>query len=66
LLHPRGIREVVLVTDTFHLLRAHRLFRRAGFTSHPSPAPLEGRGWRRRELLLRTLREALALSLYSA
>jgi uncharacterized SAM-binding protein YcdF (DUF218 family) len=38
LLAPRGIRRILLVTDSQHLVRAGRLFERAGFEVVPAPA----------------------------
>jgi uncharacterized SAM-binding protein YcdF (DUF218 family) len=38
LLAPRGIRRILLVTDSQHLVRAGRLFERAGFEVLPAPA----------------------------
>jgi uncharacterized SAM-binding protein YcdF (DUF218 family) len=37
LLHPRGIRRILLVSDGIHLRRATRHFERAGFESLPAP-----------------------------
>lgn len=38
LLRPRGVRSILLVTDSQHLRRAQPLFTRAGFAVHPAPA----------------------------
>lgn len=59
LLLPRGLREVALVTDGFHVLRASRDFARAGFLPRPAAS--------RRVLTLQTrawfsLREVVALA----
>jgi uncharacterized SAM-binding protein YcdF (DUF218 family) len=48
LLLPRGIRRIVLVTEAYHMRRAERDFRNAGFEVAPAPcgyrsAELEGR-----------------------
>jgi uncharacterized SAM-binding protein YcdF (DUF218 family) len=37
-LAPRGVRRVLLVTDSDHLLRAGGVFERAGFDVLPAPA----------------------------
>jgi uncharacterized SAM-binding protein YcdF (DUF218 family) len=37
-LAPRGIRRILLVTDSQHLLRAGGVFERAGFDVLPAPA----------------------------
>ena len=37
LLLPRGIRKVVLVTETYHMLRAELCFRKLGFEVAPAP-----------------------------
>jgi uncharacterized SAM-binding protein YcdF (DUF218 family) len=57
--HARGWESVILVSDGYHLWRAHYLFDRAGLKSWPSPAPgspAQTRPWRR---ALWTLRETL-------
>src|SRR5262249_16934195 len=38
LLHPRGIRTILLVADAEHMVRAQPLFEHKGFTVHPAPA----------------------------
>jgi uncharacterized SAM-binding protein YcdF (DUF218 family) len=38
LLQPRGVRRILLVTDSQHMPRARRLFERAGFEVFPSEA----------------------------
>lgn len=37
LLHPRGVRKILLVTHSLHMLRARPVFARAGFEVHPAP-----------------------------
>jgi uncharacterized SAM-binding protein YcdF (DUF218 family) len=37
LLQSRGVRTILLVTNSWHLMRARPLFERAGFTVHPAP-----------------------------
>jgi len=68
LLRPRGVRRILLVTDSQHLIRAQRLFEQAGFevlaapiddVSNDDDAP-EGR----LELLRRALEEILARAYY--
>lgn len=61
ILRARGIREIVLVSDPFHLLRAGRYFRAQGFEVAPSPAPLDGRRMGMFDRLYWTTREAFAL-----
>lgn len=51
LLHPRGIRRIVLVTQAFHMPRARRLFEAAGFEVIPAPTELAGRSEHPRTLL---------------
>ncbi len=38
LLRPRGARSILLVTDPYHMVRARRLFERAGLAVRPAPA----------------------------
>jgi uncharacterized SAM-binding protein YcdF (DUF218 family) len=38
LLRPRDARSILLVTDPYHMVRARRLFERAGLTVRPAPA----------------------------
>lgn len=38
LLSPKGARRILLVTDSQHMVRAQRVFERAGFEVLPSPA----------------------------
>ena len=38
LLSPRGVRKILLVTDSHHMIRARRLFERAGFEVFAAPA----------------------------
>jgi uncharacterized SAM-binding protein YcdF (DUF218 family) len=40
LARSRGIRTVLLVTDTAHMVRARPLFERAGFQVHPAPSDI--------------------------
>ncbi|MGQ0505601.1 MAG: YdcF family protein [Myxococcaceae bacterium] len=61
LLQARGIHEVLLVSDPYHLLRATRYFRRAGLTPHASPALMTERNIRWPDRLYWTVREAFAL-----
>jgi uncharacterized SAM-binding protein YcdF (DUF218 family) len=61
LLRERGIREIVLVTDSFHALRAERFFRAEGLDVASSPASFEGRRMSRFDRLYWPLREAFAL-----
>jgi len=42
LLHPRGARSVLLVTNAGHLARARPLFERAGFEVHAAPSDTFG------------------------
>ena len=67
LLAPRGIHRILLVTDSQHLVRAGRLFERAGFEVAPAPADSpdaaespEGR----LELMRRVLAELAARLVY--
>jgi uncharacterized SAM-binding protein YcdF (DUF218 family) len=41
---PRGIRDIVLVTDASHMTRAAAVFARDGFTVRPAPLPPRGEG----------------------
>jgi uncharacterized SAM-binding protein YcdF (DUF218 family) len=38
LLHPRGVRRILLVTSSYHIGRASGVFERAGFEVLPAPA----------------------------
>jgi uncharacterized SAM-binding protein YcdF (DUF218 family) len=60
-LRVRGIAEVVLVSDPYHLLRARQYFFREGILAHPSPARMTGRPLHPLDRLYWTCREALAL-----
>lgn len=51
LLHPKGIRRIVLVTQAFHMPRARRLFEAAGFEVIPAPTDLASRQKQPRNLL---------------
>lgn len=61
LLQPRGIRRVALVTCDWHMPRALRCFRRAGFETEPVPAISPQANFRER--CWRALRERLSLTL---
>jgi uncharacterized SAM-binding protein YcdF (DUF218 family) len=61
LLAARGLTRVGVVSDGFHLLRARRLFRRAGLAVATFPAPLAGRGLSVFDQLHWSVREALSL-----
>lgn len=62
----RGWKSVIVVSDGYHLWRAHYLFRRAGLQAWPSPAPdsparsqpLRRAFWTTREAIL-TVRDVL-------
>lgn len=43
ILQPKGIRKILLVTEAYHLPRAVRLFRRAGFEVYGSPCAFRTR-----------------------
>ena len=58
LLEGRGITDVLLVSDGYHLLRAQAQFARLGVIAHPVPS---GRRLGTADWLTQTLREALAL-----
>ena len=61
LLIPRGIRHVGLITCDWHMPRALRCFRGAGFDTQPLPA--ESPSLAGRERLLRRAREQASLAL---
>lgn len=68
LLHPRGVRKILLVTDMEHMIRSKALFERVGFQVLPAPA-LDGswpaaRPQSRLDLFHRTLQELVALQYY--
>ena len=42
LLQPRGARNILLVTDSLHMRRAHAVFERVGFTVHAAPPASPG------------------------
>ncbi|MBK7862263.1 MAG: YdcF family protein [Archangiaceae bacterium] len=58
LLKARGIDEVLLVSDGYHLLRAQAQFQALGIRAHPVPS---GRRLGTTDWLSQTVREALAL-----
>ncbi len=61
ILRCRGIDEVVLVSDGYHLLRARGLFHRQGIAAHPSPASLAGRDLGPRDVARYIVREVIGL-----
>ena len=68
LLHPRGAKTILLVTDPYHMVRARRLFERSGFAVRPAPAndladPAETPEGRLL-LLSRAIQEILAIAYY--
>lgn len=68
LLRPRGVTSILLVTDPYHIVRARRLFERAGFAVRPAPAndlpdPAETPETRL-ALLSRAMQEILAIAYY--
>jgi uncharacterized SAM-binding protein YcdF (DUF218 family) len=68
LLEPRAVRTILLVTDAQHMVRAKRLFERAGFAVSAAPANDVSQGvvdpGARLLLLRRTLAEIAALFYY--
>ncbi len=70
LLHPREIRRILLVTDSLHMVRARRLFERAGLQVLPVDADdvsLEADSPEGRlQLTRRVLQEVLAIAYYRA
>ena len=67
-LRPRGATSILLVTDPYHMVRARRLFERAGFAVRPVPAndlpdPAETPETRL-ALLSRAMQEILAIAYY--
>ncbi len=70
LLHPREVRRILLVTDSLHMVRARRLFERAGLQVLPVAADefsLEaGSPEGRLELTRRILQEAFGIMYYRA
>lgn len=68
LLRPHGARSILLVTDPYHMMRARRLFERAGLAVRPVPAndlpdPAEG-PQTRVALMSRAMQEILAIVYY--
>ena len=68
LLRPRGAGSVLLVTDPYHMVRARRVFQRAGLAVRPAPAnnlpdPAET-PQTRLALLSRAIQEILAIAYY--
>lgn len=61
LLRARGLSEVILVSDPYHLLRARQYFWREGLHVLPSPALLSERNLSLPERCYWTAREAFAL-----
>lgn len=66
IMRARGWRSAVLVTDSFHLLRAVWMFQRAGVTVYPSPAQITAGPMTTVERLGREVREVFGLALYGA
>ncbi len=63
-LHPQGIRQILLITDPPHMLRSFLTFRSLGFTVIPHTSPLPP-DWTSKEDLLLVFREYLALASYA-
>ena len=66
LLRARGLSEVILVSDPYHLLRARQYFWRAGIRVLPSLALLSERNLSLPERCYWTVREAFAILLHPA
>ena len=68
LLRPRGVRRILLVTDSPHMMRARGVFERAGFEVLPAPADdsplLDSRAPEDRLQVLRRILQAYAARLY--
>lgn len=67
-LHARGSRSILLVTDPYHMVRARRLFERAGFVVRAAPAndlpdPAETPQGRL-ALMIRVTQELLGIAYY--
>jgi uncharacterized SAM-binding protein YcdF (DUF218 family) len=64
ILYPQGIRKILLVTDSPHLLRSFLIFRNFGFavTPYSSPLPAE---WSFRQQAYIIFREYFALAAYA-
>ncbi|XGV94374.1 MAG: YdcF family protein (plasmid) [Leptolyngbya sp. BL-A-14] len=60
ILYPQGIRKIILLTDTPHMLRAFLLFRSVGFTVVPHLSPLPSQ-WKALQQLTAILREYVGL-----
>lgn len=58
----RGWRQVIVVSDPYHLWRARRAFARAGLTAYPSPATTGERDRKPLRRLQWTLRECLLVT----
>jgi len=60
ILYPQGVRKIILLTDTPHMLRSFLLFRSVGFTvvPHLSPLPMQ---WTTRQKMTAILREYVGL-----
>lgn len=61
ILRERGINELILVTDPYHLLRARQYFWAEGLTVQPAPARMTDRNLRMVDRVWWTAREVLAL-----
>ncbi|NDJ75180.1 MAG: YdcF family protein [Chloroflexi bacterium] len=61
----RGWDNAVLVSDDFHLWRAHLIFEAEGLTVYPSPAQLTDHSMNSRDRLWSVSREVLALGWYA-
>jgi uncharacterized SAM-binding protein YcdF (DUF218 family) len=67
LLQPRGVRRILLVTDTFHMPRSLRFFEQEGFVVHPAPVDdlAQAGGPESRLKLMRELAQEFLARLYN-
>lgn len=52
MLHSKGVRKIVLVTEAYHMLRSERTFRLQGLEVVPAPCGFRSRGHFRGHWLL--------------
>lgn len=64
ILYPEGVRKIILLTDTPHMLRSFLLFRGVGFTVVPHLSPLPSQ-WNALQQLTAILREYIGLFHYA-
>jgi len=65
ILYPQGVREIILLTDTPHMLRSFLMFRSVGFTVIPHFSPLPNQ-WNSLQQITVIFREYIGLVQYAS